>query len=238
MKTAGMIPMSTVDFPGHLAAVVFTAGCDLDCFFCHNRPLLGAQAPDLPLAEVLAFLDKRRGKLDGVVVSGGEPTLQPGLADFLRTVRAMGYATKLDTHGGHPEILASLLRARPHPLLDYVAVDFKVPWDRYPDVCGCGPQVATAVRKSIALLDKGSSTGRLAWEVRTTVIPQITEDDLVAMASSLPQVPLYALQMYRVPTDHLPQDRFRIHAAAMTRTQLEHAATRMSAFQPHVTIRA
>ncbi len=238
MKTAGLIPLSTVDFPGHLAAVVFTAGCDLDCFFCHNRALLGAKAPVLPLHEVMAFLAKRRGKLDGVVVSGGEPTLQPGLPRFLQSVREMGYATKLDTHGGHPEVLEALLCAQPHALLNYVAVDFKAPWARYPDICGCASAVAKAVQKSISLLDTWAAANQLAWEVRTTVIPQISEDDLVAMAAALPQVPLFALQMYRAPTDYQAKDRFRVHAAAMSQAQLERAATRMNAFQPHVVVRA
>lgn len=238
MKLAGLVRFSTVDFPGHLAAVVFTAGCDLDCFYCHNRLLLGAAAPEIALADVVAFLDKRRGVLDGVVLSGGEPAIQPGLPAFLRLLREMGYAVKLDTNGGHPAVLEQLIQAKPSSLTDYVAMDIKAPWVRYPDVCGCDPEVAENVRESVSVLSRLAAGSGVSWEVRTTVIPQLSEDDLVEMAASLPPVPLYALQPYRRPEVFRPEDRFRIAAAAPTSEALERAAVRMRAFQPNVVVRA
>ncbi len=238
MKIAGLVRLSTVDFPGRLAAVVFTAGCDLDCFYCHNRPLIGAESPDLALADVVAFLDKRRGVLDGVVVSGGEPTVQPDLPSFLRLLRDMGYAVKLDTNGGRPAVLEQLLQAKPFPLSDYIAMDIKAPWSRYPDVCGCGPEVAENVQESVSILSRLAAGAGVEWELRTTVVPQLSEDDLVEMASSLPPVPLYALQQYRRPEVFRPEDRFRVAAAAMTTEGLERAAVRVRAFQPNVIVRA
>ncbi len=238
MKTAGLVRSSTIDFPGRLAAVVFTAGCDLDCFFCHNRPLIGAGAPDTPLTEIVSFLEKRRGMLDGVVVSGGEPTLQPDLPSFLRLLRDMGYAIKIDTHGGHPDMLEKIIKAAPRPLADYIAVDIKAPWLRYPDICGCGPETAESIQETLSMLSRLAGPAGVGWEVRTTVVPQLSEDDLVSMAAALPPVPLYALQMYRRPAVFRTQDRFRIAAASMTPDSLEKAAVRMREHQPNVIVRA
>ena len=159
MKIAGLIRLSTVDFPGQLSAVVFTAGCDLDCFFCHNRPLIGAGAPEMPLTEVVAFLEKRRGMLDGVVVSGGEPTLQPDLVSFLRLLRGMDYAIKIDTHGGHPQVLEAVLNASPKPLADYVALDIKAPWARYPDITGCSLDIVEGIKETLSLLSRRAGHG-------------------------------------------------------------------------------
>ena len=97
MNIAGIQRTSTIDFPGTLACVLFTRGCDMNCFYCHNRELL-MPGEDLPAAEVHSFLEKRRGLLEGVVVSGGEPTLQPDLAGFLKLLRDMGYKVKLDVY--------------------------------------------------------------------------------------------------------------------------------------------
>ena len=122
MRISGLQKLSMVDYPGKLAATVFTGGCDLRCPFCHNAPLVVrvAETPHLSQEEILSFLDSRRGLLDGVVLSGGEPLLQPDAAEFLRAVRSMGFAVKLDTNGCHPEALADILR---QGLADYVAMD-------------------------------------------------------------------------------------------------------------------
>ena len=110
MRIAGLEKFSTVDFPGSLAAVVFAAGCNYRCFYCHNRAILNCP-PLLSEAEVFAFLEKRAGLLDGVVFSGGEPALQSDLPQWLARVRALGYRTKLDTNGSRPETLRALLNA-------------------------------------------------------------------------------------------------------------------------------
>ena len=113
MYLCGLQKLSMVDYPGKLAATVFTGGCNLRCPFCHNALLVTRlnETPELPEAEVLAFLERRRGLLDGVVLSGGEPLLQPDAADFLRKVRDMGFAVKLDTNGCCPDRLAAILEA-------------------------------------------------------------------------------------------------------------------------------
>ena len=124
MRILGLQKLSLVDFPGKVAATVFTGGCDLRCPFCHNAPLVlpGRGTSALDAGGVLDFLASRRGLLDGVVLSGGEPLLQPDAADFLAEVKAMGFAVKLDTNGCHPDALADILDRR---LADYVAMDIK-----------------------------------------------------------------------------------------------------------------
>lgn len=123
MIIAALRPCSFVDWPGRLAAVVFTQGCNLACRYCHNPALLAARAArPVPEDEVMALLVARRGRLDGLVVTGGEPTLQAGLAPFLARVKAGGFAVKLDTNGTRPEVVAALLAAG---LVDHLAIDLK-----------------------------------------------------------------------------------------------------------------
>ena len=135
MRIAGLERCSLIDYPGKMAAVVFTPGCNLDCFYCHNRTLLAPSATfnAIPFPDVLDWLRKRQGLLDAVVISGGEPTLQADLDDFVREVRAMDYAVKLDTNGTRPAVLAFLID---EGLLDYIAMDIKAPPDKYESICG------------------------------------------------------------------------------------------------------
>ena len=124
MHIHGLQKLAMVDYPGKLAATVFTGGCNLRCPFCHNALLVTrlAETPEIPEQEVLDFLASRRGLLDGVVLTGGEPLLQPDAADFLRKVRELGFAVKLDTNGCDPARLAEILN---QGLVDYVAMDVK-----------------------------------------------------------------------------------------------------------------
>jgi pyruvate formate lyase activating enzyme len=151
MKIAGVVKCSFVDYPGKIAAVVFTPGCNLRCFFCHNKQLIGAAAPcPATQQEVLAWLKTRRGLIDAVVVSGGEPTLQLDLVGFIAKVHALGYFVKLDSNGTRPNVLASLIDAG---LVDYVAMDIKAPHEKYEAICGV-PVDLGSVTDSIALLMK------------------------------------------------------------------------------------
>lgn len=177
MRLCGLQKLSMVDYPGKLAATVFTGGCDLRCPFCHNAPLVTrlAETPELPEREVLDFLASRRGLLDGVVLSGGEPLLQPGAADFLKKVRALGFAVKLDTNGCHPDALADILE---QGLADYVAMDIKNCREKYAVTVGVPGFDLAPVEASIRLL-KGSGT---AFEFRTTVVREFhTADDIRAI---------------------------------------------------------
>ena len=192
MRICGMQKLTLVDYPGKFAATVFTGGCNLRCPFCHNAPLVtrAAEAADLPVSDVLAFLKTRVGKLDGVCVSGGEPLLQSDLADFLREVRALGFAVKLDTNGCFPERLAALLDQK---LLDYVAMDVKASPEKYPLVVGVPDFDVTPVLQSAKLL-KASG---VPCEFRTTLVGGLHElADMDGIGKIIEGVPVYYLQNF------------------------------------------
>lgn len=181
-----------VDFPGKLAATVFTGGCELRCPFCHNAPLVtrAAQTPEIPREEVLAFLKTRRGLLDGVVLSGGEPLLHPDAPAFLEAVRDLGFAVKLDTNGCHPEALAEILD---RGLADYVAMDIKNAPEAYPETVGVPDFDLAPVRESAALLMRGATD----FEFRTTAVRGLhTPERIRAVGQWLEGAPRYFLQNF------------------------------------------
>ena len=160
----GMQNLTLLDYPGRVACTVFTGGCNFRCPFCQNSDLLPChQEGALEREQVLAYLRKRRGLLDGVCISGGEPLLQEDLESFLREIKAMGYAVKLDTNGSFPDRLQYLVREQ---LVDYVAMDIKNSLERYPVTSGTTGLYNHAVEESVAFLLKGS----VPYEFRTTVV--------------------------------------------------------------------
>lgn len=219
MKIAGFTRNSFVDYPGRISSVVFLAGCNYDCFFCHNRNIIGNAAPAVEEGPIWEFLEKRQGLLDAVTVTGGEPTLQEGLPAFLKRIKSMGYLVKLDTNGSRPEIVRALLDAK---LLDYVALDIKAPWEFYREYCGPSADF-TKVLDTLALLRSA-----VDYETRTTFLPQLTSQDIEKIAKSIFPVKRYALQAYRVPATFKPTDRFRVmatgHGSEATRRAMDAAA--------------
>ena len=171
MKIAGLQKLSTIDYPEHLSAVVFTNGCNYNCWYCHNRQLIDSTAKNIPTNEILEFLYKRKIHLRGVVISGGEPVLQDDLPDFIKQLKQMGYLVKLDTNGSKPAMVERCL-----DMLDYVAIDYKAPEKLYNKICSIADY--EYVKKSLFLL--GQSTVR--WEVRTTLVPEVAEaaDQLIS----------------------------------------------------------
>lgn len=174
LAVGGLVPFTTIDFPGRLAAVVFCQGCPWRCTYCHNPHLLPRGAGTLPWADVLDWLASRRGLLDGVVFSGGEPLLQRGLPAALAEVRALGFATALHTAGAYPERLAAVL-----PLLDWIGFDVKAPFADYAAVVGCdgGPAARAALERLLA--------SGVAHEIRCTVPPQLDTAALSRMDAEL-----------------------------------------------------
>ncbi|MBR2392852.1 MAG: anaerobic ribonucleoside-triphosphate reductase activating protein, partial [Elusimicrobiaceae bacterium] len=130
-----MIKFTLIDYPGHVAAVVFTQGCNFRCRYCHNPELVYPHLlqESMPKEDVMSFLRRRQGTLEGVVITGGEPTLQAGLIDFMAEVKALGYLIKLDTNGTKPEVLQEALERQ---LVDFVAMDLKAPLDKYSQITG------------------------------------------------------------------------------------------------------
>jgi pyruvate formate lyase activating enzyme len=186
MLAAGLVKNSFVDYPGCIAAVVFTPGCNMDCWYCHNKHLWKSENL-LQLGEVYRFLETHRDFLDGVVISGGEPTLQKGLEGFIKTVKGMGYLVKLDTNGTNPVVLEKL-----KPLLDYVAIDIKAPPGGLGKVVSYGMD-ETPVWASADML----ISGRGDYEFRTTFMPLLDISDIESIAQRIKGAKRYALQQYR-----------------------------------------
>jgi pyruvate formate lyase activating enzyme len=194
----GWARISLIDFPGHIATVLFTGGCDFLCPMCHNRDLVlrPGSLPAIDPEEVPAFIARRAGKVTGVVLTGGEPLLQAGLAAFLRALRGYGVGIKLDTNGYHPEALGALLDAQ---LVDFVAMDVKAPRSKYALLAGRPTLDFGRVAASAALLCQGEVTP----EFRTTVVPGLLDgDDIEAVSEWLAglagkaSIP-YILQQFR-----------------------------------------
>ena len=165
----GLQKMTLLDFPGKVACTVFLGGCDFRCPFCHNFELAdGSARPVMDEAALMAFLEKRRGLLDGVAITGGEPCLRPDLPDLMRRIRGLGFAVKLDTNGTHPALLDGILR---EGLADYVAMDVKNSPEKYARTAGLGELDLTPIRRSVELLKAGG----VDYEFRTTVVDELHE---------------------------------------------------------------
>lgn len=190
MIFGGFIPFTLIDYPKRAACVVFTIGCNFRCPYCHN-PELVDETVDCTYTEefILEFLKKRKGILDGVVITGGEPTMHPDLTDFIRRAKALGYFIKLDTNGTNPALLNDLLVNK---MIDYVAMDVKAPLDQYARTVGRPVDVA-AMQQSIALL----STTQCAHEFRTTVVKSlISPADVEDIAKSIAGARAYYIQKF------------------------------------------
>ena len=182
MKIVGIQKLTLLDYPGKVACTVFLDGCNFRCPYCHNAGLLDAAEEVLSIDGLLAFLGKRQGILDGVCITGGEPTIHSGLADLIRSVRKLGFAVKLDTNGYRPHVLRELLA---EGLLDYVAMDLKNGPETYAGTVGLAQADMVKIRESICLLlDSG-----LEFELRTTVVkPLHSVETLTSMAKWLREV--------------------------------------------------
>ena len=183
MQISGLQKMTLLDFPGKVACTVFLSGCNFRCPYCHNAELLdGRIEPLMSAEEFLSFLKKRVGLLDGVCVSGGEPTLHPELKELLGQIKAMGYAVKLDTNGSRSAVLKELVE---EGLVDYVAMDIKNAPDKYALTCGLSAMDLAPIEESIRFL----LAGKVDFEFRTTVVRELhTAQDIVKIGRWLTEL--------------------------------------------------
>ena len=202
MEFNGFLKLTLLDFPEKTACTLFTKGCNFRCPFCHNASLvLPCEACErYSEEEVLAFLKKRQGILDGVCVTGGEPLLHPSLEAFLREVKALGYAVKLDTNGSFPDRLKRLVQ---NGLVDYVAMDIKNSLARYPQTVGLPSFDTTPIEESVRFLLEGT----VPFEFRTTVVAEFhTPQDIVDIALWIQGAPRYYLQNFEDSGDLIGSD--------------------------------
>ncbi|KUG04214.1 ribonucleotide reductase of class iii (anaerobic), activating protein [hydrocarbon metagenome] len=211
MKFAGMIKQSLVDYPGKIAAVLFARGCNFCCPFCHNGHLLikpgKAGAEYINMQEILDFLRERKGFLDAVVISGGEPCLNLELPEALSKIKDIGYLTKLDTNGSRTSMLSQLGESL---LLDYVAMDIKGVLDYKRYLEACGGRLSTEdffnVKGSINLLKNAD----MEVEFRTTVVPGLHKaEDIIEIARYIEGASKYSLQQFN-PRDTINPDYYHI----------------------------
>ncbi len=211
MKIGYLQRTSFIDYPGKLSAIIFTQGCNFSCPYCHNPELVDPAQFGEPIAadDVLEFLETRRGKLDGVVITGGEPTLHADLPDLIGRIRELGFAVKLDTNGTNPAMLARLLA---DGQLDYLAMDIKAPLAMYEAVAGAG---AAKIAESIELI----MASGIDYEFRTTLVEGVlSADDIRSIGELIAGARLYALQNF-TPSKHL--DESFLVRRAMAKSMLE-----------------
>ncbi|MGI5912380.1 MAG: anaerobic ribonucleoside-triphosphate reductase activating protein [Syntrophomonadaceae bacterium] len=234
INLAGLIKQSLVDYPGEVAAVLFTRGCNLFCPFCHNHHLVvktsHPQPESIPPQMVLEFLAKRHGFLDGVVITGGEPTINAELPHFIALIKQMGYLIKLDTNGTNPLMLQELLRQQ---LVDYVAMDIKAPLEYKKYLLAVGKlktEDFLNIKSSIILLKSAT----IKTEFRTTVVPYLhTSDDIESIAMFLAGCQLYSLQQFN-PTSTLDTSFGAI--VPYNREQMQELADRCAKYVKEVRI--
>ncbi len=200
MKVLGMVKSSLIDFPQKASTVLFLGGCNFRCSYCHNPDIVNGRGEALNVDEILGFLEKRKKYLDGVVISGGEPTLHSDLRELILRIRALGYAIKLDTNGTRPDMIKSLID---DGLLDYIAMDIKAPWSKYTDVI-CVPEGngvnISLIRESVRIIMDSD----VDYEFRTTLCRELfNEDDILQMAEMVRGAKKYCLQRFRDPGEVL-----------------------------------
>ena len=215
LKIYGLQKMTLLDYPGHVACTVFLNACNFRCPYCHNFELVTGDAPPvMGTEELFAFLDKRRGLLDGVAITGGEPCLHPELPDLIRGIRAHGFKIKLDTNGCYPAMLRRLLEDR---LVDYVAMDIKNSPARYAETAGLKDADLTPVRESVSLLLNSDTD----YEFRTTVIDELHSiEDFAEIGRWIRGAKRYFLQPF-TDRDTVPYEGFHAPSAEKLRAMLE-----------------
>lgn len=226
MKISGLQKLTLLDFPGKMACTVFTYGCNFRCPFCHNALLVTEEnSDDISEDEFFAFLKKRQGILDGVCISGGEPTLQKDLAEFISKIKAMGYAVKLDTNGSEPQVLRKLISEN---LLDYVAMDIKNSPDKYSLTCGCEVDMVP-IKGSVSIIKESG----IPHEFRTTTVRELhSAEDFAQIADWLEGNSRYFLQHFE-DSGNLIGDNL----SALSKDEMTAFAESMRSKLPNVAIR-
>ena len=222
MKIHGFQKMTMLDYPGKVACTLFTAGCNFRCPFCHNALLVTEidQAPALDTEEILAYLRKRRGILDGVAITGGEPLMNPDISDLLEQLKELGYAVKVDTNGSYPDRLREIVSAG---LADYIAMDVKNAKEKYAMTVGLPSLDLAPIEQSVDYLLSGAAD----FEFRTTVVKEFhTEEDIASISEWIAGAPRYFLQNFK-EADHMIGGGLHAHDAETLARMREIAARRI-----------
>lgn len=214
----GLQKLTLLDYPGKVAAIIFTVGCNFACGFCHNPELVEMEEKKyqkISEEDVLEFLKSRQGLLEGVVITGGEPSVQPDLPEFAEKIKAMGFLVKVDTNGANPEMIEKMNQEK---LVDFWAMDIKAPLGKYEKITGC-PVNLEALKKSIDLI---KSSG-VDYEFRSTLIQGWhSPEDIVAMMRLIEGAKIFVLQKF-VPRERLVSADF-VNQSSLSDADLRKAA--------------
>ena len=193
MKIGGLQKTSLLDYPDTISAIVWTVGCDFRCPFCYNKDIVLGNVEPISEDEVLSFLKKRFGMLEGLVISGGEPLMQKDIVEFCEKVKKIGYLIKIDTNGMHPEKLKELIDKN---LVDYIAMDVKAPKKKYDKLTNIRTNIKK-IEKSIEIIKNST----VDYEFRTTIIPELlTNQDIMDIAKWLKRAKRFYIQQFKVDT--------------------------------------
>ncbi|MBI5022746.1 MAG: anaerobic ribonucleoside-triphosphate reductase activating protein [Candidatus Magasanikbacteria bacterium] len=218
MLLGGLQKITLLDYPGKVAVIIFTVGCNFVCGFCHNPELVKVEEKryqKISEKEVLDFLKSRRGLLEGVVITGGEPTLQPDLPEFIRKIKALEFLIKIDTNGTNPAMIAALNQEK---LVDFWAMDIKAPLTKYEKITEC-PVNLEAIKQSIDLI----KNSKVDYEFRSTVIHGWhTLEDIAEMARMIDGAKIFVLQKF-IPRENLVSADF-LNQTSLSDTDLQQAA--------------
>jgi len=207
MKLGGLEKFSGVDFDGKLACTLFTVGCNFRCPFCHNSPLVIETEENITEQEFFDFLQERKHLLNGVCISGGEPTLQKDLVEFISKIKKLGFAVKLDTNGTNPTILQELIDKK---LIDYVAMDIKNCFNAYSDIIGLKNYDLTSVKKSVEILKKDL----VDYEFRTTLVREYhTLENIIELGEDIKGAKKLFLQKFKPADTCLEKDLTEVSKA-------------------------
>jgi pyruvate formate lyase activating enzyme len=215
MKIAGLVKSSLIDYPGKVAAVVFTQGCNFHCGFCHNPDLISVDGQQSLISsdEIFSFLNTRKGKLDGVVITGGEPLIQPDIIKFIKNIKDLGFLVKLDTNGSSPIVLGKIIEQN---LVDYIAMDVKNDLEEYEKICGFND--TNKILESISLI----MSSDIDYEFRTTVLPYYhSMAGLNKLASTIEGAQKFTIQGFR---PKIVYDKSLINAKSFTQKELKDVA--------------
>ncbi len=227
MKISGLEKTSLIDYPGKIAAVVFTQGCNLRCGFCHNPELIPISSfNEIYVEDVIEYLEKRKNVLDGVVITGGEPTLQKDLDKFMTKIKKLNLLVKLDTNGSNPQVLKKLIDKE---LIDFIAMDVKGAFENYIQICGL--KNTKVIQESINVI----INSKIEHEFRTTVLPKYhKKEDFFKIGEILKGADAYAIQGFRPEVTYLSE---LTKEKRFTHPQLEEFADIMRGYIKNVVIR-
>lgn len=203
MRIGGLEQSTLIDYPGKVACIIYTIGCNFRCPYCHNPELVDETAQEIPLENIWKFLRSRKGLLDGVVITGGEPTLHDDLPEFIAAVKKLGFKVKLDTNGTRPGMIKRLIESK---LIEYIAMDIKAPLEMYPYIVG-RPVLCGTLRKSIEII----KSSPINYEFRTTMVKSLLSfEDMERIGKDIHGATTYYLQRFNGGKILNPQFRHKV----------------------------